>query len=132
MVDEEGRAILASVEAYVKFRQGEMWQDLRATLASEGVEPTEEDDTRIESGMETAEYLAETVRGNQGDILAEALGRAVEEEKAFYAGKAMQEQQEKEARMFKKDNTKMSMAERKEAKAAKEAMLANSYTKPTY
>eukprot|EP00873_Tetraselmis_striata_P001553 jgi/Tetstr1/421817/TSEL_012718.t1 len=131
MLDEEGRAILASVEAYVKFRQGEIWQDLSSTLLAEGIEPTEEDAMRIGSGVETVEYLAETVRSHQGKILGEALGRMVAEEKAFYASKTTQQQQEREARMFKKDNTKMSMVERKEAKAAKEAMLANSWTRPT-
>jgi hypothetical protein len=124
-LDEDDRATLAFIEAYVKFKQGEFWQDLSAELSSTGLVPIEEDVMRIASGIESAEFLAETVRANQGLIVGERVEREMMQETAFYERKALQEKQELDAKTFRKDKTKLTMAERTAAKAAKEDMLKN-------
>lgn len=126
-LDEDDRATLAGIEAYVKFKQGEFWQDLEAELAAAGVEPVEEDTIRIASGIESAEFLAEVVRTNQRLILRERIEKETEAENAFYESKKTQAMQEQEAKTFKKDRTKLTMAERKAAKNAKEEMLRASH-----
>jgi len=128
-LDEEQLAILAFIEAFVKFKQGEFWQDVSVMLAGDGVEPTEEDTMRIASGIEAGEFMAETIRTNQGLILAEKTQREKAAEGEFYEAKKMQETQEKDAKAFKKDRSKLTMAERKAAKTAKEDMLKNSFQK---
>lgn len=36
-------AVLAVVKQYVRFRQGEVWQDISAAFKSEGLQPSDED-----------------------------------------------------------------------------------------
>uniref|UniRef100_A0A061QTH0 Flagellar associated protein n=1 Tax=Tetraselmis sp. GSL018 TaxID=582737 RepID=A0A061QTH0_9CHLO len=129
VLGEEEQATLVGIEAYVKFRQGEFWQDLRRDLAAACIEPTEEDASRIASGIEASEFLAETVRGNQRAIMDARLERDLEAEAEFYRSKKLQQAQEQEAKKLKQNKSKLTMAERKRAKEAKERMLENSYSR---
>ncbi|GBF87656.1 hypothetical protein Rsub_00367 [Raphidocelis subcapitata] len=120
------RAALAVVRRYASLREGEVWAEVRGALEAEGVAPTDEDAARIQSGLRSAEALAEAVRDEQAALLAAHARAGAEAEAARYAARLRQARAEAEARRYQKDESKLTMRERLAAKARREAMLARS------
>ena len=118
---------LCLVKEYVRFRQGEVWQDIQGAFSESGLEPTENDVQRVESGIEHARQLATEVREKQTGVLADEAEARRSEERQFYANMIDQKKHEREAKAYKKDRSSLTMKERMEAKRKKEEMLKNSF-----
>jgi len=118
---------LCLVKEYVRFRQGEVWQDIQGAFSESGLEPTENDVQRVESGIEHARLLAAEVREKQTGVLADEAEALRAEERQFYANMIDQRKHEREAKAYKKDRSSLTMKERMEAKRKKEEMLKNSF-----
>ena len=52
---------LATIEKYVKFKQGEVWQDITSDFEREDLKPTGSDRARLQSGIQKAEMIARDV-----------------------------------------------------------------------
>ena len=118
---------LCLVKEYVRFRQGEVWQDIQGAFSESGLQPTENDAQRVESGIEHARQLAAEVREKQTGVLADEAEALRSEERQFYANMIDQRKHEREAKAYKKDRSSLTMKERIEAKRKKEEMLKNSF-----
>lgn len=81
---------------------------------------------RIDSGIRSAEALAESVRRRQAAILERRDAAAAAAEAARYSAALAQARAEAESRVLKKDTTKLTMRERLAAKAHREDMLKRS------
>lgn len=111
---------------YVKFKQGEVWHDIKGEFESTGMRPTAADRERLASGIEMAEHLARSVRDTQAAILNRDLASQAASEAAFFEAMRAQRALEKEARFYKEDKSQLTLAELRDAKAKKEAMLRSS------
>ncbi|KAG2442889.1 hypothetical protein HXX76_002966 [Chlamydomonas incerta] len=126
-LDPADHAVLAAVEKYAKFRQGEVWRAIQAEFGDSGVKPTAPDRARLESGIEMSESLAAAVREAQ----ARLLGRAQEGQRAaearLFEGMRQQARLEAEYRTIAlQEKTPLTLAEMRRAKEQKAAMLKNS------
>eukprot|EP00976_Prorocentrum_cordatum_P027045 549119-Prorocentrum_minimum.AAC.2 len=65
-LDHADHSTLCTIENFVKFRQGEVWQDISAEFAAEAVKPTAADRQRLASGIQKSEALARNVVYKQG------------------------------------------------------------------
>mmetsp|Transcript_54941 Transcript_54941/g.174669 ORF Transcript_54941/g.174669 Transcript_54941/m.174669 type:complete len:289 (+) Transcript_54941:303-1169(+) len=126
-LDHSDAATVASIEQYVKFKQGEVWQDINSELEREGMKPTEPDRLRLTSGIQRGERLAADVAGEQASILHAAYDEATEQEAVFYNNISSMRAQEAEARKYKRNRAQLTMKERLEAKLKKEQMLGSSF-----
>ncbi|KAL6758369.1 flagellar associated protein [Haematococcus lacustris] len=119
-------AALALVEKYVKFKQGEIWSAMAAEFEATGMRPTAPDRERLASGIELSEHLACALRETQAALLQKDAQVALDQETKFFEDIRAQRKLEQEARFYKKDRSQQTIAELREAKAKKEAMLRNS------
>ena len=122
----QDKAQLAVVEKYLKFRQGEVWQEIAAELEASGLRPTAPDRERLASGIELCEHLAAAVRDAQGSILGSHQDTLRAAEAKFFEDMKAQKRLEHEMRFLGADKTAMNLSELRAAKAKKEAMLEKS------
>ncbi|KAG2443045.1 hypothetical protein HYH02_009460 [Chlamydomonas schloesseri] len=126
-LDPADHAVLAAVEKYAKFRQGEVWRAIQEEFAEGGVKPTAPDRARLESGTEMSESLAAAVREAQARLLGRAQeGQRVAEARLF-EGMRQQARLEAEYRTIAlQEKTPLTLAEMRRAKEQKVTMLKNS------
>lgn len=124
----EDQATLCLIEKFVKFKQGEVWRQIRDELEQEGIRPTAPDRERLASGVELAETLAVAVRDAQKKILEKHVGIIREKESKFFADALGQKKYEQDMKFFglAKDKSLLTLAEIKEAKEKRAQMLAHS------
>ncbi|GMH36299.1 hypothetical protein BSKO_04167 [Bryopsis sp. KO-2023] len=120
------KATMALIEKYLKFRQGEVWQDISGSFEEAGMKPTAPDRERLLSGIESAEHIAQEVQTSQKDLILHHQEKLHVEESLFYTNMLLQKKADAEARFFQKDRSQLTMKERLEAKLKKEEMLRNS------
>lgn len=121
------QAVLAGVEKYVKFRQGDVWRSMAAEFEGAGMRPTAPDRARLASGIELSESLAVGVREAQARLLGRAQAGAAAVEGKFFADMRAQRKLEEEYRFLAlQDRTAMTLGELRAAKTKKEEMLKSS------
>ncbi|MEW5303624.1 MAG: hypothetical protein WDW36_006297 [Sanguina aurantia] len=127
-LDAKDQAVLVVVEKYVKFKQGEVWREIEAEFAAEGIEPTSPDKARLASGMELSEHLAVLVRDAQAVILGRAQDALRQTEARFFEDMRNQKKLENEARKKQqRAGAPLTLVEMRSAKEKKETMLKNSF-----
>ena len=72
------------VDKFVKFRQGGVWQEIKAEFEASGMRPTAPDRERLSSGIELSEHLAKAVREAQSVILNRHKDKLREVEGKFF------------------------------------------------
>ena len=127
-VSLEDQATLCLIEKYVRFKQGEVWRQIKQELEEEGVRPTAPDRLRLASGIELSEALAESVKEAQRQILDQHIGAIRDQETKFFEDQLGQKTYEKEMRFFglAKDASRLTLGEIRDAKAKKADMLSKS------
>ncbi len=79
--------------------------------------------TRLASGIQMSESLAQSVRSTQAALLAERTQALTLAEHALYESLRQQAAAEADAKRYQKDGSKLTMRERMAAKARREEML---------
>ena len=125
-LDARDMATLTLAEKYVKFKQGEVWADIDAKFHTKGFRPTGADRTRLQSGLDFSEHLANLVVQDQRRLLAEAAAAEGADERRAYAEHIAQARLEHDIKFYKKDKSLVSAKEKSEARHARDAMLAQS------
>ncbi|KAG2499310.1 hypothetical protein HYH03_002888 [Edaphochlamys debaryana] len=126
-LDPKDHAILAFVEKYAKFRQGEVWRAITEEFAATGMKPTAPDRARLESGIDLSEALAAAVREAQSRLLGRAQEGSRAAEAKLFEGMRQQARLEAEYRTIQmQEKTPLTLAEMRRAKEQKAAMLKNS------
>jgi len=126
-LDHTDHSTLCTIENFVKFRQGEVWQDISAEFAEEAVKPTAADRQRLASGIQKSEALARNVVYKQG-VLHTTLHEEHEAANAeFYSNTMQLAKDEAEAKVYKRSMATLTMKERLEAKLKREQMLKTSF-----
>ena len=120
-------ATLCFIKEFIRFKQGEVWQDIQERFERQGIAPTEIDQQRIESGVELVKSVADAVAERQAALIEVEAKELADVEQAFYSNMVAQKVQEREAKAYKKDRSSLTMKERLEAKIKKEEMLRNSF-----
>lgn len=118
---------LCTVERYVDFKEGEVWEDTEAAFAAEGMVPTGPDRQAIAQAITAAHATAAELVEMQRTMVATRRKEAADQEAEFYAAMNRQHVAEADARTYKKDRSSLTMKERLEAKLKKEDMLARSF-----
>ena len=122
----QDKATLQFIQEYVKFKQGEVWLDIAASFEKDGVKLTSFDQVRLESGIAASYSLAEQIQEKQREILEGGFLMDTMREQKFYDSILIQQQEERQGLLYKKDRGNLTMRERLEAKMKKEQMLKNS------
>ena len=81
---------------------------------------------RLQSGIAHAQLIAEHVQSTQANLLQSKRAELAAQEAAMYESLLLQAKAEAAAKVYKKDEVKLTMRERLAAKARKEEMLQNS------
>ena len=63
------QATLCAVEHYFALQQGLVWQKMADKFAAEGLDPTEEDQQRIQEGIKQAENVGRLVKERQQALM---------------------------------------------------------------
>ncbi|GFR41272.1 hypothetical protein Agub_g1947 [Astrephomene gubernaculifera] len=120
-------AVLAAVEKYAKFRQGDVWRGIQEEFDACDMRPTAPDRIRLESGIELSESLAAAVRDAQARLLGRAQEGLRAAETRLFDGLRAQAKLEAEYRYVQlQERTPLTLAEMRRAKEQKAAMLKNS------
>ena len=113
---------LVTVEHYVDFKEGEVWEDTQKMFAEEGMVPTGPDRQAIAEAIATAQATAGQLADNQRAMVAAQLAEQSAAEEVYYEDMRRQQSAEAEARMYKKDRSSLTMKERLR-RNSKEEML---------
>ena len=82
-VDLPDQATLCAVEQYFALQQGLVWQNMADKFAAEGLDPTAEDQMRIEAGIEQAETIRQSVQARQRALMQEQADQLMQAELDF-------------------------------------------------
>mmetsp|Transcript_32935 Transcript_32935/g.63262 ORF Transcript_32935/g.63262 Transcript_32935/m.63262 type:complete len:884 (-) Transcript_32935:291-2942(-) len=123
------QSTLCTIEKYVEFKQGEVWQDIAADFESEFLKPTGSDRTRLQSGIDKAEMIARDVVEQQIALNQKYVEYLEADNTMFYNTTMQLAKDEAEAKVYKRSITNLTMKERLEAKLKKEQMLKSSFQK---
>lgn len=118
---------LLTVERYVDFKEGEVWEDTRAVFEAEGMVPTGRDRQAIAEAIATAHATAGALAESQRVMVAVQVAAAAAAEAEYYVEMRRQHATEADARTYKKDRSSLTMKERLGIKLKKEEMLARSF-----
>ncbi|GLC35790.1 hypothetical protein PLESTB_000494500 [Pleodorina starrii] len=126
-LEPRDHAVLAAVEKYAKFRQGDVWRGIQTEFDAAGMQPTAPDRLRLESGIELSESLAVAVREAQGRLLGRAQEGLAAKETRLFEGMRQQAKLEAEYRYIQlQERTPLTLEEMRRAKENKATMLKNS------
>jgi hypothetical protein len=118
---------LSTVERYVDFKEGQVWEDTQAMFAAEGMVPTGPDRQAIATAIAAAHATAGELAESQRAMVAAQTAEQRAAEGVYYEDMQRQHAAEADARTYKKDRSSLTMKERLEIKLKKEEMLARSF-----
>lgn len=132
-VSLEDQSSLCLIEKFTKFKQGEVWRQIKNELEAEGVRPTAPDRLRLVSGLSLAESLAEAVALAQKSIRDQHMTAIANQEAKFFGDAMAQTKYETEMKFFglEKDKSRLTLGEIRDAKAKRAEMLARSLKEAT-
>lgn len=126
-LDARDQAVLAFIEQFVKFKQGEVWMDMKEEFGAAGMKPTETDVERLESGIESAQELARRLQEAQEALVNSHMDVARQAEASMFESMRAQREIDDQIRRLGPDSViraaQPTWKDISEAKAKKEAML---------
>jgi hypothetical protein len=118
---------LETVERYVDFKEGEMWEETEEMFREEGMRPVEADRQHMEASIAEAKDTALELRDVQRGMLAEEEEKARQLEAEFYEQMRLQKEREEAHRWYRRDMSKLTMKERLTARLAKADIIDGSF-----
>ena len=118
---------LETVERYVDFKEGEMWEETEEMFREEGMRPVEADRQHMEASIAEAKDTALELRDVQRGMLAEEEEKAKLLEAEFYEQMRLQKEREEAHRWYRRDMSKLTMKERLTARLAKADIIDGSF-----
>lgn len=82
-MDLPDQATLCAVEQYIALQQGLVWQNMADRFAGEGLDPTEEDQLRIEDGIKRAADIRRSVQDQQQALMQKHADQLMQAELEF-------------------------------------------------
>ena len=122
---------LFTVERYVDFKEGEVWERTKEIFENEGLVPTGPDRQVMDEAIVTARMTAAELADAQRSIVNGDTRKATAEEVAYYEEKSTQAAADEAARWYKPDRSKLTTKERYRSQLLKDTMLSNSFKAPT-
>mmetsp|Transcript_28281 Transcript_28281/g.34349 ORF Transcript_28281/g.34349 Transcript_28281/m.34349 type:complete len:858 (-) Transcript_28281:68-2641(-) len=126
-VTDKDKATVETIRQYVKFKQGEVWQDVQVDFDLAQMRPTLPDRERLQAGMDKCEQVAKELASKQQRLIAENNEKLESSNTTFYENRSEMYTQEANAKIYKRNLSTLTMKERLEAKLKKEQMLKNSF-----